>query len=318
MYESPQSTEQTLLSQMEALVFEAKRKREELSLAIEGKDEERQKTLTKEIQDILSQCNKIRKEIEGEITEEATISVDYTYTEEKSDQNTGETITESKTEKITLDIEKEIDSFTEFYNTYSIDLPPNFKQAVIEIWNKNRDEIHKAIEQDGFNTILIVPETLPSLPQLHTQMTEGYNATYKGSGFTAGGSFEGVIEDRSTKPRIILVHKEDLWQHPAMKGTLNKKIETYLEQGQSLTLSDYLVLQRKIYDETGEHIDTKSKVDNLYFYTALPGSKVPNPSGGFRVVCACWSPGSGRLYVDAVAPDDSDPYLGCRPSRSFF
>ena len=90
-----------------------------------------------------------------------------------------------------------------------------------------------------------------------------------------------------------------------------------MEDREKLTLSDYLILQRKIFDETGNHIDTKHE-DGYYYWTWLPGSTVSKEAGGgFRVVNAHWSPDDGQIGVNANDPDNSYPNLGCRLSRLF-
>ena len=238
-------------------------------------------------------------------TSRSKISVKYKISDEDGVE---------KQEPINIDIKEKIVSSLDFYEKLKIDIPNKnkFLEKIDEIWTKNYDEIKSEMEQNGFDEVLLIPGGL-NISQLHTQMTEGYNATYKGSGFTTGGSFEGVIEgDNDT--RIVLVHKnkaQNLQDRSELKGTLGKKIEEFVKSNGGLSLSDYLIYQRQYFEDNGSHLDEIG-------WTALPGSKVPNPNGGFRVVCACWRPDGGGLDVDADAPGSSYPHLGCRPSRSFF
>ncbi len=318
---SPPTKEQALadLTVMEGLLSQAEEMKDKLLKAIESGDTEKQKELSLKIKETLSQCRSLKRKIEGKSS--TTLEVEYKHIEETKDEKTGKTTTEEKKETITIDIEKEIEYFTSFYTTHSIDRPKDFSETMKNIWERNIDQIREEIEKHGFDTILLIPETLPNLTDLNAKMSEGYNETYTGSNFNSGGGFEGVIEDK--KRRIVLVHSQELWQQSELKQTLNKKIETFLSlpPNQSLTLSDYLILQRKIFEQTGKHIDTKNEKDGLYYWTALPGSKVPNPDktapSSFRVVCAHWYPDGSQLNVVANDPSISNPPLGGRLSRSF-
>ena len=113
---------------------------------------------------------------------------------------------------------------------------------------------------------------------------------------------------------------------PELKKTLGKeyggekengkdnKAQDFIDQGEALTLSDYLLLQRLVFEKTGVHLDSKKTPDGSYIYwTWLPGSRV-----GDRVVRACFRPDDGRLGVRADGSDFAYPALGCRPSRCFF
>ena len=220
-----------------------------------------------------------------------------------------------KVEKIILDFEKEMKYFKTFYEKYGVEFTEDFETEMAEIWEANRKEIEKEIKEKGFNEILFVPGGL-ALPDLHQKMTEGYNTTYEGDNFKAGGSFAGV-EEKNNDARIILLHNsEHIKDNPILAKTLGKTTENLQKEGESLMLSDDLIFQRKIFDQRGFHIDSKHS-DGNYYWSWCPGSKVPQEGGGFRVVFADWFPDLGRLYVDALDADYSVPNLGCRLSRCF-
>ena len=207
-------------------------------------------------------------------------------------------------ESISLDLEQILQEFVEFYKTNTIDTPPDFEDAIREIWENNRDEMQQAIEEKGFNDMLIMPAHLP-LPDLHTKMTEGYTATYQGSNFTSGGSFTGAKSQNVDKPRIVLVHKtQNLEDNPELAKTRNITGEDALKT-ELLTLEDYLVFQRKYFKETGKHLDEK-------------GSTWLRTLAGSRLVSASWDPGVRQVRVHACALGFQDVHLGARPSRSFF
>ena len=209
-----------------------------------------------------------------------------------------------QTESITIDLDQKIQEFKDFYKTNKIDTPADFEDQIKEIWGNNVDAIQKAIEENGFDDILLMPASIP-LPDLHSKMTEGYVATYQSENFTAGGSFTGAKSQNVDKPRIVLVHKtQNLKDRPELAKTLNTKGQD-LNLDHLLTLEDYLVFQRKYFKETNKYLDEEG-------WTWLA------TKSGARLVYADWSPSAGRVRVDASALGYQRALLGARPSRSFF
>lgn len=223
-----------------------------------------------------------------------TLSATYRHTQEDG--------TTTPDKAIELSLESSLSSFESFYAQHHLTLSPEFRKTMEDIWNRNKADMEKAIEQYGFDTLLLVPGGT-TLPELHQKMTEGYTATYEGVLLSS-------ITENPSKDRIILVHKAQvLDDHPALKQTLNASAEELIENGETLTLSDYLIFQRKYFDETGQHLDdwgTKNQ------WTWLPGSK-----SGTRVVSARWHPGAGLLDVGAYRLSYRNPDRGCRLSRCF-
>ena len=258
------------LSLMKELLKEAKAIKETIS---KSKDKEEKERLTLELKEILSQCQSIKSKIEGEETKEA---------------------------RDTTEIEKEIESFTLFYKTHSIDLPPDFKETMLDIWNRNREEIEKEIQQNGFNTILLIPPT-PSLPDLaeKMKMEKGY------SFYQVQSDFSDVQSSNTDKPRIILVHKvQNLEDDPKLSKTLNIT-GTEAQTHNPLSLEEYIIFQRKYFEETQKHLDEVS-------WTWL-SSKV-----GARLANSCWDPSDRGLNVSSDDPGDRFVGQGVRPSRCFF
>lgn len=207
-------------------------------------------------------------------------------------------------ESINLDIEKKLDEFISFYTQNNIDVPPDFGETIKEIWSRNANEIQKAIEENGFDDILLMPENMP-LPDLHDKMTEGYTATYQGSNFKDGGSFAGAKSPNVDKPRIVLVHNtQNLKDRPELAQTLNIKGEK-LNLDETLSLEDYLVFQRKFFKETTKHLDEV-------------GATWLSTKSGARLVDADWDPSASQVDVNARGLDDQFENRGARPSRSFF
>jgi len=134
------------------------------------------------------------------------------------------------------------------------------------------------------------------------KMQNGY---YTGSNFDSGGGFAAAASQNADKPRIVLVHKtQNLKDRPELAKTLNVKGQD-VKLDQTPTLEDYLVFQRKYFEETGKHLDEVG-------WTWL------STKSGARLVNADWLPDHGELNVSALDLDYQASDLGARPSRSFF
>ena len=312
---------------LEQIIKEGKKTRAELIKANESKDEKKAQELTLKLKAILSQGKVLKRKLEGE--PDSTLTVDYQY-QGKEGSKVAETFKEFK-ETIELDIEQSLENYQSFYEAHGIKLPDHFADDVRELWQTNRESIEQAIQEKGFNHLLLIPDSLPNLTELDKVMTKDYEKE-KGNQ-TYWWVRADKIEPEASQTRIILCHNApDLTAHPALLETLDKqyggdkentknnKAEDFIKAGESFSLEDYLVLQRKLYDESGGklHLENKKTPDNQWvIWTWLPGSKVSQEGGGFRVVDADWDPGYGQLYVVASDADSSFPNLGCRLSRCF-
>ncbi len=292
----------------------AKKKAEEARKKTEAEDKvkkegevvgksESEKTLEKADAEIVGLKKFLRtkkREASGGSEFETVISAEYKTKDEKGKE---------KVENIEIDFEKKLEYSMLFYKENGIKVPVNFAEIMIDIWERNMDEMQKSIEKGGFDEAILVPGGL-SISDVHTKMSTGYAETYKGSYFTDGGSFEGVTE-KTTGPRIILIHKnnaQNLRDRPELKKTLGMKAGDLIKSGEKLSLIDYLIFQKQYLESTKKHLDEDG-------WTWLSGSTVKNPAGGVRVVLASWL-GVG-LYVDADDPGDPNPPFGCRLSRCF-
>ncbi len=223
------------------------------------------------------------------------------YTESIS---TSYTHPDSKVENITFSLEEKLEENIAIYKKTKLDLPPDFEDQIKEIWENNIDEIQKAIQEKGFDEMLLVPGNIP-LTELNTKMTDVYTETWEDSDFKSGDSFKGAKSQNVDKPRMVLAHKiQNLKDRPELKKTLDIKGKD-VKMDQTLTLEDYLIFQRKFFEETGQHLDT----DGWTWLATKSGS---------RLVNATWDPDDGQVLVDADDLDSQYDYLGARPSRSFF
>ena len=265
----------------------------------EGSGEIRQKEMQKKLTVILQRAENMNAKLNsGETLKQLQeeIQVDYTYTNPKTHQI-------EKTETINLNIEAKLQDFLSFYQKTNIDISPDFEALVLDIWERNQTEIQKAVEQNGFDEMLIVPANIP-LPDLAEKM-KMQNGYWESGNFTSGGSFALATSQNVDKPRIVLTHKtQNLKDRPELEQTLNVKGQD-VKLDQILTLEDYLVFQKKYFEETGKHLD---EIGWTWLATM----------SGARLVRSSWDPSLGRLFVGAHDLDDQDSSLGARPSRSFF
>lgn len=260
----------------------------------EGSGEKRRETMQTRINDLLDRAEQMKSKLDSKealpsYTE--SVSSDYTHPD-------------GKVENISFSFEEKLNENIAIYKKTKLDLPPDFEEQVREIWENNIEEIEKAIKENGFDEILLIPEKI-SLEELNTKMTDVYNETYQDSDFKSGGSFTGAKSQNVEKTRIVLAHKtQNLKDRPELEKTLNIQGKD-VKMDETLTLEDYLILQRKYFEETGQHLD-----EDDWTWLAT--------KSGARLVLAGWSPGVGQVYVAANDLGAQGGNLGARPSRSFF
>jgi len=261
-----------------------------------GVGEERREALQKKLTAVFDQAEKMRVKLDSKETLPQTtpeISVSYTHPD-------------SKVETITFDLEVKLQDFVSFYQKTNVDLPPNFEDTIHDIWERNQTEIEQAIEQNGFDEILIIPAT-PDYGYLSEKMKmeKGYYDWIKANANVQTLKDISLTSQNKYKPRLVFAHKaQNLEDRPELKKTLNIKGQD-VKLDQTLTLEDYLVFQRKYFEETDKHLDEEG-------WTWLA------TKAGARLVNASWDPDTGGLGVDAAALDYQAGLLGVRPSRCFF
>lgn len=278
----------------------------------EGSGEARKEAMQKKLTELFDRAEKMKAKIESkEIlpTMQEEIQVNYSYTNPK----TGKVETQ---ETITINFEEKLASAINFYGKMKIDLPADFEDIVRDMWDRNQGEIEQAIEEKGFDEMLIVPGNIP-LTEIKDKLTmeSGY---YESDNFEEGGSFAGAVSQNVDKPRIILYHKKSLPEIQRMNGlevhlniTAGNALKLYQQNPNQYlsTLEDMIILERKNLEETGTHISDFNNKSACW----LPGTK-----SGARLVDSGWDPGHHGLIVSAVDPGDRDGIVGLRPSRCFF
>ena len=227
---------------------------------------------------------------------EFTNSISTTYSRINPETNAVE-----YQETININIEEKLQEFMTLYQETNIDIPPNFEDQIREIWQRNQTEIQQAIEDKGFNEIIIAPANI-NLTELAEKMKVG-NDYYLSNNFKNGGGFAGAKSTGTDSPRVILVHKtQNLKDRPELEKTLGVKAKD-INIEESLSLDDYIIFQKAYFKETGKHLD-----ESGWTWT-------PRTRSGDRFVDSYWC--GGRLYVNASDAGYSDASLGARPSRYF-
>jgi len=221
---------------------------------------------------------------------------------------------DGKAETITLDFEAKFQEFTSFYKKTNLDLPVDFEDNTREIWDKNQTEIEQAIEQNGFDDMLIVPGNIPLADLAEKmKMESGY---WLSDNFKNGGNFAGVISPNSDKSRIILFHKKTL---PEVQVETGLDVHLNITAGDALklfeknpdehmTLLDFIIMERKVFEDSSVHISDYTKNSGQWLNTKV----------GARLVHSCWDPDCGELNVLASDPAHHLGHLGLRPARCFF
>ena len=309
-----QITEETLRAQklkelIESIdedVLEYKRKLKTNSFT----DETEKLAFQKRLTDKVKKAKRIKN---GEAIQEteSVISHHYQYTNPETNKVEHQ-------EDIEINIEQSLTFFKDLYLKTNIGLPLDFDEQVQEIWNTNFDAIQSAVEEHGFNGVLIAPANIP-LPELSEKMKMG-DGYYLGDNFKNNGSFEGATSTGTDKPRIILYHSKSLPDIQKENG-IDPHLSITARDAQSLydanptdylgTLEDAIILERAHFEKTGIHISDYQKNSGHW----LSGTKL---SSGSRFVRSSWYPSDSELDVDAGDAGSSFSSLGCRPSRSFY
>lgn len=220
-------------------------------------------------------------------------------------------------EIIELNIDRELEDFQNFYEEAKLETPPDFNEFITDIWERNKADIEQAIEENGFDGMLLIPGNIP-LPELADKMKMG-NGIYESDNFKNNGSFAGASSQGVDRPRIILYHKEETLSEIQEKTGLDvhlnitgAKVKELYEKNPDhylATLEDFLILERKYSEDTGKKLsDCTNNSANW-----LPGTKA-----GARHVFSDWDPDVRGLFVFADSPENQCGSLGVRPSRCFF
>ncbi|HLD31267.1 MAG TPA: hypothetical protein VJB41_03715 [Patescibacteria group bacterium] len=242
-------------------------------------------------------------------------------------------------QEIEINFNNTLEKQKEFYKS-KLGIEIN-ESAVREIWNKNYAEIKGEIEKYGYDSILIIPDNLPSEADINKKVIEDMDEG-AGKGRVVTTKYnrtnqQSISSVPESKYRIILVHSaQNLADNPLLKATKGKNImaltgmnqaevERRISQGrdlpvdfeveisgqkikikaESLSLEEYEIFRRLYFEENHKHLDESG-------WTWLMKSR-----SGSRVVGSSWNPFDWQLHVFAGDPGYALGYLGLRLSRSF-
>jgi hypothetical protein len=251
----------------------------------EGEGEKRKIELQEKINSILDKAEKMKSRLDGaEILPSEEIESSYTF------PDTG------KIEQININIEQKLQEFISFYEKHKVEMPEDFKERILEIWENNIDDIEKEIKEHGFNEILLIPPTT-DLPDLAEKMKE--------SGYRLWGDFKGFKKAKSQNQdriRLVLTHYvQNLQDHPELKKTLKTKGQD-VPLLQTLSQEEYLIFSKKYFEETGKHLD---EIGSTWLAT----------KSGSLLVNSNWTGGKRFVYAHVFA--DRHLHPGFRSSRSY-
>ena len=270
----------------------------------DGTGEARKEEMQKRLTALLDRAEKMKAKLDSkEPISQITPEISAIYTRP-----------DGKVETITLDLEAKLQDFLSFYQTTKLDLPPDFEDAIRDVWERNQTEIEQAIEQNGFDDMLIIPGNIPLADLAEKmKMEKGYYF------YQVKEDFSDVKSQNTDKPRIILFHRADSLPEIAKKtgldihlnitGTEAKKLYEANPENYLATLEDAIVLERKYFEDTGKHLSDWNNKSAQW----LPGSRA-----GARLIFSHWDPGAHRLDVGAHGLARRTDFLGVRPSRCFF
>ena len=150
--------------------------------------------------------------------------------------------------------------------------------------------------------------------ELHELMSEGYkNKTY--FYYNDDGGIGASVDSRQGL-RIVMARKaKEITDDEKLKETLGKSIDDLEEKGglfetwgvSGLTEAEYLIFQRRYFEETKKHLDET-------LWTWLAASRRPR-SG--RVPVGGWDADTESLFFSSFTADYRVVFQGCRLAGSF-
>lgn len=250
-------------------------------------------------------------------------------------------------QQIEINIETEINFFDKLHRDnlgMALD-----REAILSVWNKNYESIKKEIETYGYDTVLIVPDNLPSEDEINKKMIETMDEglgkgkvaqTYQSDNFKSGGSFVGLINSESPKYRIILTKGEqNIYKtgDPLLKATLGKNImqltgldetdvNARIQKGDVLPVNFKIKIKGKDFEIKADGMSLAEYMIFQKAYFEKTGQHLDDNGGwtwliksfsGSRIVAAYWSSDDRQMFVSACDPSYAFAALGLRLSCSF-
>jgi hypothetical protein len=231
------------------------------------------------------------------------------------------------------------------YTENNIRLSKDFIKKAKEIWTKNKTEIELQMATYDYNFVLIIPDNLPSIADLHAMATAGCPPTSVDNEFRDSGLFAGAINSKSreNKFRLVLVHNRSIMTSHVLSSTINWSIKSMTDlsvdevrkvisnrgdfsinftsdyhqfgpdrnvnsyiKAEGLSLSEYLLLQMLHERSAYQHLDEGTVA------TLLPAT-----FAGDKLIACQWKK-NGELQIRTIDPTvNSSNDHGCRLCRVF-
>ncbi len=116
---------------------------------------------------------------------------------------------------------------------------------------------------------------------------------------------------------MLVNSAQNLQDDPSLKKTLGEELK-YLtnissdDKGYPLTLEEYIIFQKKYFEETGKHLDEKNLVVLSSYITA---DKDGNYSGS--QICSGRDKDTNKLGIETCKRERQDEKIGVRESYHF-
>lgn len=229
--------------------------------------------------------------------DELEISATHSYFNEKTNQ--------VENIDININLNKKLDEYINFYKLHSIDHPSDLRESIKEIWEENKEEIKKLIEEKGFNDLLIIPENL-SVKNIKNRMVNmmGYYGNLFNSTDEDFNKNDFKSEGMDNTHLILLHNAQNLRDNPELIKTLGIKGED-IDLNKILNLEEYLVFQRKYVIENRNHLDYHG---TIWLSTKFDGG----------LLNANWMPISDKLFINKELLDRSRNDMGYRECEKFY
>ena len=204
-----------------------------------------------------------------------------------------------------------------FYEEHGLENLANLLPKNIALTPKQIETL-KAKAREGYTRAILVPAGIENhLQKLKEKLTDGLENDVEGNPIETWlsedvkPSFPDNIKTKDAKrvgkAYLLLTNPNESLVPGSKNKSADKLIAEFEANGISgLTLADFLIEERKHFEETGKHLVDWSNNE----WTWLLESR----AGASRVLGAGWSPDNLQVRVSSHSADRQDPYLGARSS----
>ncbi len=218
--------------------------------------------------------------------------------------------------EIRFDLREIRQTWETFYGTHNLkvladDLPTDIKLTPEQV------DLLKQKAREGYTRAILVPANIDQhLLQLKQSLTDGLGKNAQNQPIetflsdNVKPSFPNQIETtdprRKGKAYLLLTNPNESLVPNTKNKSADELIAEFNAKGLSgLTLAEYLIEERKHFEETGKHL-----VDGSKEWTWLLASR----DGASRVLNADWLPDVHRVGVNSNPSGNRRSYLGARSS----